>query len=75
MDTLSDTRGATSFDEILADFELLDDWEDRYRYVIELGRRLEPLPRLNARPPTRCKAASARCGSPPRSIKPTALRA
>jgi cysteine desulfuration protein SufE len=44
MDTLSDTRGSTSFDEILADFELLDDWEDRYRYVIELGRRLEPLP-------------------------------
>ena len=44
MDTLSDTRGAACFDEILADFELLDDWEDRYRYVIELGRRLEPLP-------------------------------
>jgi cysteine desulfuration protein SufE len=43
MDTLSDTRGAAGFDEILADFELLDDWEDRYRYVIELGRRLEPL--------------------------------
>ena len=35
---------ATSFDAILADFELLDDWEDRYRYVIELGRKLEPLP-------------------------------
>ena len=44
MDTLSETRGISSFDEILADFELLDDWEDRYRYVIELGRRLEPLP-------------------------------
>jgi sulfur transfer protein SufE len=25
-------------ENILADFELLDDWEDRYRYVIELGR-------------------------------------
>ena len=25
-------------------FELLDDWEDRYRYVIELGRALPPLP-------------------------------
>jgi cysteine desulfuration protein SufE len=44
MDTLSDARGISSFDEILADFELLDDWEDRYRYVIELGRRLGPLP-------------------------------
>ena len=44
MDTLNETRGALGFEEILADFELLDDWEDRYRYVIELGRRLEPLP-------------------------------
>ena len=44
MDTLNDTRGAPRFDDILADFELLDDWEDRYRYVIELGRGLEPLP-------------------------------
>ena len=43
MDTLADTR-ATSFEEILADFELLDEWEDRYRYVIELGRKLKPLP-------------------------------
>lgn len=33
----------TTIDEILADFELLDDWEDRYRYLIELGRKLEPL--------------------------------
>jgi cysteine desulfuration protein SufE len=32
------------FDEIVADFELLEDWEDRYRYVIELGRKLRPLP-------------------------------
>src|SRR5688572_3850560 len=27
-----------------SDFELLDDWEDRYRYIIELGRTLSPLP-------------------------------
>lgn len=33
-----------SIDDVVADFELLDDWEDRYRYVIELGRRLEALP-------------------------------
>jgi cysteine desulfuration protein SufE len=43
MDTLTNS-GSTSFEEILADFELLDEWEDRYRYVIELGRKLEPLP-------------------------------
>jgi cysteine desulfuration protein SufE len=26
-----------------SDFDLLDDWEDRYRYIIELGRTLDPL--------------------------------
>jgi cysteine desulfuration protein SufE len=30
--------------EINSDFALLDDWEDRYRYLIELGRTLPPLP-------------------------------
>lgn len=30
--------------QLQSDFELLDDWEDRYRYIIELGRTLEPLP-------------------------------
>lgn len=32
-----------SFDQLMDDFEFLDDWEERYRYVIELGRALEPL--------------------------------
>ena len=31
-------------DDIRDDFAVLDDWEDRYRYVIELGRALPPLP-------------------------------
>ncbi len=31
-------------DDIVENFTLLDEWEDRYRYVIELGRTLEPLP-------------------------------
>ena len=33
-----------SVDQIISDFEFLDDWEDRYRYIIELGRTLAPLP-------------------------------
>jgi len=33
-----------SIDEIVSNFELLDEWEERYRYVIELGRLMEPLP-------------------------------
>jgi cysteine desulfuration protein SufE len=35
---------ALSVDQVVADFDLLDDWEDRYRYIIDLGRDLPPLP-------------------------------
>jgi len=31
-------------DEIIENFELLEEWDDRYRYLIELGRALPPLP-------------------------------
>ena len=34
----------TTIDEIVENFTLLDQWDDRYRYVIELGRTLPPLP-------------------------------
>jgi cysteine desulfuration protein SufE len=34
----------TGIDEIIDNFALLDEWDDRYRYVIELGRELPPLP-------------------------------
>lgn len=33
-----------TIDQLVEDFRLLDDWEDRYRYVIELGKSLPPLP-------------------------------
>jgi len=33
----------TAIDEIIENFAVLDDWDDRYRYVIELGRMLAPL--------------------------------
>src|ERR1019366_6238650 len=36
--------GMTTIDEIVENFTLLDQWDDRYRYVIELGRTLAPLP-------------------------------
>ncbi len=35
---------AATIDEIIENFELLEDWDDRYRYLIELGRELAPLP-------------------------------
>ena len=34
----------TAIEEIVENFGLLDEWYDRYRYVIELGRTLTPLP-------------------------------
>lgn len=33
-----------NLDDLIADFESLETWEDRYRYVIELGRALPPFP-------------------------------
>jgi cysteine desulfuration protein SufE len=32
-----------AFEEIVEDFEFLEDWEDRYRYVIDQGRAMDPL--------------------------------
>ncbi len=32
-----------AFEDIAETFEFLDDWEDRYRYVIDLGKAMEPL--------------------------------
>ena len=32
-----------SFEEIAETFEFLDDWEDRYAHVIEMGREMPPL--------------------------------
>lgn len=31
-------------EELIETFELLGDWEERYRYLIDLGRKLPPLP-------------------------------
>ncbi len=32
-----------AFEDIVEDFEFLDDWEDRYRYVIDQGKAMDPL--------------------------------
>ena len=34
-------------DDIADNFELLDEWEDRYRYLIELGRLMPDLPKAD----------------------------
>ncbi len=31
-------------EELIDNFQWLEDWEERYRYIIDLGRKLEPMP-------------------------------
>ena len=38
------TRAAEAASEIIDEFDFLDDWEDRYQLLIDLGRRVPPLP-------------------------------
>jgi len=47
------------FEEIVADFEFLDDWEDRYRMVIELGKAMEPLPEALKVPATKVEGCAS----------------
>jgi cysteine desulfuration protein SufE len=42
-ETRAPVAEAMNIDEIIDNFALLDEWDDRYRYVIELGRGLAPL--------------------------------
>jgi cysteine desulfuration protein SufE len=41
---MTEAAANTDLQRILDDFAFLDDWEDRYRYVIDLGRDLPPFP-------------------------------
>jgi cysteine desulfuration protein SufE len=38
-----DAGTMAAIDDIIDNFAVLDDWDDRYRYLIELGRELPPL--------------------------------
>ncbi len=42
-----------AFEDIVEDFEFLEDWEDRYRYVIDRGKAMEPLPEALRVPATK----------------------
>ncbi|MBT6191182.1 MAG: SufE family protein [Tateyamaria sp.] len=44
---------SAAFEETVEDFEFLEDWEDRYRYVIEQGKAMDPLPDALKVPATR----------------------
>lgn len=52
--------GPTSTIESLTDdFSLLDEWEDRYRYIIELGRTLTPLEESERRPANKVQGCAS----------------
>ncbi|MCL4189554.1 MAG: SufE family protein [Rhodobacteraceae bacterium] len=48
-----------AFDEVAETFEFLDDWEDRYRHVIELGRAMAPLPEALKVPATKVEGCAS----------------
>ena len=48
-----------AFEEIADTFEFLDDWEDRYRHVIELGRAMEPLDNAFRVPATKVEGCAS----------------
>jgi cysteine desulfuration protein SufE len=48
-----------TIDEIRDNFALLDDWDDRYRYVIELGRTLDPMPEAEHSAPNKVQGCAS----------------
>lgn len=56
----------TRFEEIADDFAFLDDWEDRYRYVIELGRAMPPLDAALRTPATKVEGCASQVWIVPR---------
>ncbi|MBY5973629.1 Sulfur acceptor protein CsdE [Pseudooceanicola marinus] len=48
-----------AFEEIVEDFEFLEDWEDRYRHVIDLGKAMEPLPDALKVPATKVEGCAS----------------
>ena len=54
------------FEEIAADFAFLDDWEDRYRYVIDLGRAMPPLDDALRVPATKVEGCASQVWIAPR---------
>lgn len=47
------------FEDIAETFDLLEDWEERYRYVIELGRAMPPLEEALRGPETKVEGCAS----------------
>ena len=48
-----------AFEDIAENFEFLDDWEDRYRFVIDLGKAMDPLEEALRVPATKVDGCSS----------------
>lgn len=55
-----------AFEDIAETFEFLDDWEDRYRHVIELGRAMPPLDDALKVPATKVEGCASQVWLVPR---------
>lgn len=53
----------TSLDQIIDDFAFLDEWEDRYRYVIELGKNLPEMPEVSRTSENKVQGCASQSGS------------
>ena len=57
---------SAAFEEIAETFDFLDDWEDRYRHVIELGREMPALPEAVKVPATKVEGCASQVWLLPR---------
>lgn len=48
-----------AFEELVEDFEFLEDWEDRYRHVIDQGKAMEPLAEALRVPATKVEGCAS----------------
>ncbi|GGD29180.1 SufE family protein [Sinisalibacter lacisalsi] len=55
-----------AFEAIVEDFEFLDDWEDRYAMVIDLGKRMQPLDEALKVPATKVDGCASQVWLAPR---------
>ncbi|MCE0504883.1 SufE family protein [Roseivivax sp. GX 12232] len=55
-----------AFEEVVEDFEFLEDWEDRYRMVIEMGRDMDPLDDALKVPATKVEGCASQVWLHPR---------
>ncbi|MBK5932957.1 cysteine desulfuration protein SufE [Rhodovulum imhoffii] len=50
---------STEFEDIVETFDFLDEWEDRYRHVIELGKAMPPLDEALKVPATKVEGCAS----------------